>query len=800
MPDRAVGLHGPQASRSEIQLDILCELTEDLAGARSVADVLETARARLRQCPGVGSVRIWRTPDLGPAPSAREITEFAESRRTTFRGATAVVPLRAGDRILATAVVRFDPQAQTKDDSRFFDALGRQCGDALERLRDINERKRDEQERERLIHSLRRSESEAYQRLAEIEAMYATAPVGLCVVDDQLRFVRVNRRLAEMNGLPPEAHIGRTVRDVVPEIADIVEAPLRHLLETGEPRFDVEITGTTPAAPGAVRTWNVNWTPFKDEQGAVIGISASADDITERKRVEEALRRSEEKLSLVIEATEFGMFDFEPQTGKMEWSALARRNFGVSPDTPVTYKTFLRGLHPDDRERVEHIVREALRPESGGKYWAEYRTIGVEDGKERNIAAWGRVYFDTRGRAVRFIGVSREVTETKRMEEQYRQTQKLESIGLLAAGVAHDFNNLLASIMGNASLLLEELPPQSIPMAAAIVHASERAAELTRQLLAYAGKGRFVLQEIDLSTSVRTMTELLHASIPRKVALEEHLAPGLPPLEADPGQIQQIVMNLVLNAAEAIPENQPGKVSIRTRAEHVRPARALIDELTQAALAPGEYVCLEVRDTGRGMDAATRAHIFEPFFSTKFTGRGLGLPALAGIVRSHRGAVRVVTAPGEGSTFRVYLPASRLAPAGPTAPKATRGEAGGTVLVVDDEPIVLSFVRTALRRGGYRVFTASSGRQALEAIERRHGSIDLVLLDLVMPKMGGEEVADILARTHPQIKVMLMSGYSEMEAERVFGGRPIASFLQKPFTAGILLERLNEALKGATGH
>lgn len=665
-------------------------------------------------------------------------------------------------------------------------------------FRDITARKLADREREVLLEAARASEAQARSRLAEIEAIYESAPVGLCVFDKDVRYRRINRRLAGMNGLSPEAHIGRRPGELLPQaIGSAVEAALREVVETGEPRWNLEIAGTTPAAPGVMRYWNENWIPLKDEAGAVVGLSASAEEITSRKRMEEELRRSEAQLSLAMEATELGMFDFDPRSGRLEWSAETRRHFGVDPTVPVDFQTFLRGLHPEDRERVEGIVRGVLGPGSDGRYATEFRTVGIDDGKERWIAAWGRVSFDAEGRAVRFIGVTRDITERKHVEEQLRHAQKLESIGVLAGGVAHDFNNLLASIMGNASLLRDDVPPESAEMAAAIVHACERAAELTRQLLAYAGKGRYVLEQIDLSEAVRAVRELLHVSIPRKVTFLEDLDPALPAVEADPGQIHQVVLNLVINAAEAIPENAAGTVSVRTSVQTVEARDPVVDALSQKPLAPGAYVCLEVRDTGVGMDAATRARIFDPFFTTKFTGRGLGLPALAGVVRAHRGAVRVNSTPGRGTAFEVFLPA-----AGPhvngKAPRAAAGECGrGTVLVADDEPMVRSFVRAALERKGYRVLAAGNGEEAVGILEEHRGAVDLVLLDLVMPALGGEEVAAFLARTQPGVKVLLMSGYSEKEAERIFAGRPIAAFLQKPFAAARLAERVDEVLRAA---
>ncbi|MGC9970155.1 MAG: response regulator [Bryobacteraceae bacterium] len=385
-------------------------------------------------------------------------------------------------------------------------------------------------------------------------------------------------------------------------------------------------------------------------------------------------------------------------------------------------------------------------------------------------------------------------------EELLRQAQKMESIGLLAGGVAHDFNNLLTSIMGNASLLQDEVFEESRGQLDSILLATEKAADLTRQLLAYAGKGRLVVENLNLSRIVRDMTDLLRASIPKKVTLKLALKPDLPGVEEDRGQLQQIVMNLVINGAEAIGADQTGTVTITTGAQEVSETERISDEVTGRSLAPGSYVCIEVADTGCGMDNETRRKIFDPFFTTKFMGRGLGLAAVAGIIRAHSGAIQLDTAPGKGATFRAFLPAG----APPDAPRQSgrqpdlRGTE--TVLLVDDEAMVREVSRSALERYGYRVLVTNNGREAIRIFEEHAEEIGLVLVDLMMPEMGGDEAVSVLKSKCPGLRVIVMSGYSESEVLKMFAGKGVSGFLQKPFTATRLAEEVKAVLTNVAGN
>ncbi len=382
-------------------------------------------------------------------------------------------------------------------------------------------------------------------------------------------------------------------------------------------------------------------------------------------------------------------------------------------------------------------------------------------------------------------------------EERLRQAQKMESIGLLAGGIAHDFNNLLATILGNASLLREELPEESWEKLEAVIQATEKAADLTRQLLAYAGKGRFLIEQLDFGRIVRAMRELLRASIPKKVKLRLALESGLPGVEADRGQLQQIVMNLVINAAEAIGPNQTGTVTIAAKRQEVSDTGLITDEITRSPLAPGRYVCLEVMDTGCGIDPESRARIFDPFFTTKFMGRGLGLAAVAGIVQAHRGGIQLETAPGRGSTFRVFLPAGVSPPAPVRSGRKMDLRGSGTVLLVEDEARVRQFARAALERYGYDVIEARNGREAVRLFRQHAERIAVVLLDLLMPVVGGDEAIGLLKSQRAEVRVIVMSGYSESEAREMFAGKGATGFLQKPFTAVRLAEELKLVLADA---
>jgi len=386
--------------------------------------------------------------------------------------------------------------------------------------------------------------------------------------------------------------------------------------------------------------------------------------------------------------------------------------------------------------------------------------------------------------------------ERKTLEAQMQHTQKLESLGILAGGIAHDFNNLLVSILGNAGLALMELAPESRarPTVQNIQAAALRTAELTKQLLAYSGKGKFLIQPLNLSLLVEEMAHLLKLSISKKAVVRTRLASNLPAIEADAAQIQQVVMNLMLNASDALGGNI-GDIVVSTGvidADRAYLSETFLDE----HLPEGRYVYLEVSDTGCGMDKETRSRIFDPFFTTKFTGRGLGLAAVLGIVRSHRGAIRLYSEPGQGTAFKVLFASSeQAAPAlehNPEGVEVWRGT--GTVLIVDDEECVRSVACKTLETVGFTVMTAENGRAGVQMFRTHADEIKAVLLDMTMPDMSGEEVFRAIRTVRPEVRVILSSGYNEQETISLFQGKGLAGFIQKPYQPMKLIEKVREIL------
>lgn len=394
--------------------------------------------------------------------------------------------------------------------------------------------------------------------------------------------------------------------------------------------------------------------------------------------------------------------------------------------------------------------------------------------------------------------IARDVSRQKQAEEQQRQwelqmqqTQKLESLGLLAGGVAHDFNNLLTAILGFADLALLTLPPAS-PARDNIEHvieAAHRAAELTGQMLAYSGRGKFEVQCLSLTDSIRGMIDLLKVSLSKKALLHLECADDATWIEADAGQLRQVLMNLIINASDAIGDHE-GVIAIRTGLL-IWEGGQLPDSYPATHLPAGQFAVCEVTDTGCGMTAETRAKIFDPFFTTKRTGRGLGLAAVLGIVRAHRGAVQVTSEPSRGSTFRVLFPAcpAPAVPAETTKPSLPRG-GRGTVLVVDDEDFVRSLAQRILEELGFEVLTAGDGREGIRVCREHREEISAVLLDLTMPGLDGSETLRELRLIRSDLPVLLCSGYGEGEVTERLAGQTFTGFVSKPYS----LEQLSQAM------
>jgi len=460
------------------------------------------------------------------------------------------------------------------------------------------------------------------------------------------------------------------------------------------------------------------------------------------------------------------------------------------PETRELVGTRLADLHdaadPGNREQVGTFIRSGYRLSD-----SETRER-TRDGRPR-VFLNNVVGFVEDGHLVRVWGTQRDVSDQRHLEEQFRQSQKMEAVGQLAGGIAHDFNNLLTAILGNSQLLLRDLPPGDAKRGDVeeIRKASERAASLTRQLLAYSRRQMLQPEVLDLNVVVADMDRMLRRLIGEHIALVAVLAPDLGRVRADPNQIEQVIVNLAVNARDAMPNG--GNLTVET-------ANVDLDEtFTQAHLGAvaGPYAMFAVTDTGAGMDATVRAHLFEPFFTTKEVGKGtgLGLATVYGIVKQSDGYISVYSEPGRGSSFKVYLPRIEApAAAAAAAPKTGAARGSETILVVEDEPAVLTLSRRALEAQGYVVLAAADGTDALRVVERHGGTIHLLLTDVVMPGFSGRELADQLAARRPGVRVLYMSGYPGDAVVQHGTLPPGSAFLQKPFSPDGLARKVRDVL------
>lgn len=524
-------------------------------------------------------------------------------------------------------------------------------------------------------------------------------------------------------------------------------------------------------------------------------------DVTQERLAQECLQRSELKYRIVSENTYNWEFWIGPDGEVRYCSPSSERISGYPPEAfehdPALFRSI---IHPEDRLLWDD--HEGRVCETRGCDAIECRIV-LPDGTVRWVAHHCHAVFDADGRYWGTRGCTRDITEEKsvqqekvRFEERLRQGEKLETIGTLAAGVAHDFNNLLMIIMGNAELLTLDMSPDSSGLhhVAEIVEAARGGAELTRQLLAFGRKQPVQLRSVDLNRAVGNMQKMLRRLLPEDIRIELLLADRMDLIQADVNQIEQVVMNLCVNARDAMPEG--GTLTILTRTIDGE----MTMDLPEASVC-GQWVCLSVRDTGCGMDEETRKRIFEPFFTTKQKGKGtgLGLSTVYGIVRQHGGWIDVHSTPGAGSRFDVYFPKSEL----PTQAEKPRAEkntpvsnpAGGKVLVVEDNPSIRSVVCDVLKRNGYDVREATDGLNALQVLSEWGQPIDLLITDMVMPAMGGKALALKLREQMPKLKVLFMSGYTEERLPEMGKIQSGEAFILKPFPVERLMKAVRELMQ-----
>ena len=532
--------------------------------------------------------------------------------------------------------------------------------------------------------------------------------------------------------------------------------------------------------------------PFTQFAGEAL--AAVADGIAvgiERKRADEALRRSEDRFREMAEHIKEAFFDVDLATGTAlyvspTWAEIWGRPLAEGYD-PATW---FQAIHPDDRGPMAASQEAVKRGESSTGVFRVVRP----DGTIRWVRGRSFPVRDATGRVRRLVGVSEDITEVRATEDQLRQAQKMEAVGRLAGGVAHDFNNLLTAMLGSADLVLETLAPGAPERddVKEIRKAALRAGELTRQLLAFSRQQVLAPRVLDLNALVTDMEKLLRRLIGEDVELRTALAPDLGAVKADPGQIEQVIANLVVNARDAMPAG--GRLTIET-------ANAELDQLyseQHVPVQPGSYVLLAVSDSGTGMDAQTKSHIFEPFFTTKEKGKGtgLGLATVYGVVKQSGGYIWVYSEPGQGTAFKIYLPRVTETPDATrrrSTPAAPRG-GSETVLLVEDDEMVRELTRRMLSKRGYAVLAAADGGAALRQLESHRGSVDLLVTDVVMPGMSGREVAQRLLALRPGLKVLYLSGYTDDAIVRHGMLEPGIAFLQKPFSGDALARKVRDVL------
>jgi PAS domain S-box-containing protein len=506
-----------------------------------------------------------------------------------------------------------------------------------------------------------------------------------------------------------------------------------------------------------------------------------------------AVEESERKYRTLAEAIPQIVWSAQHPSGEIDYVNERWSRMTGFADTAALGYGWMDLLHEEDRPLIAEKWRSSRARRV--QFEAECRLRSLDGTYRWNLIR--AVPVTKTGQTLTWLGTCTDLEEQKRAEQLLGQKQKLEGIGLLAGGIAHDFNNLLVGIIGAVSLTLDLLPREheSRPMLELALNSGERAAHLVRQMLAYAGKGRFLVEKVDLSELVQKTWDLVRTSVPGSIEVQFLTRPGLPPLVADASQIEQIVMNLLMNAAEAISSGQSGRIIVRTDMEQIEvPLPNMASDLE-----PGQYLLLEVHDNGCGMDEATQARIFDPFFTTKFTGRGLGLAAVQGIVRNNGGAILVESAPNQGTTFRILLRPGTPAAMAPNVVEIDEGRPAQAahILVVDDEQLVLTVARAALERAGCQVTLASSGPEAIEFLRSSEEGYSLIVLDLSMPGMSGIETLAELRALNPAVPILLASGYSEAEMRQRAEGLTVSGFVQKPFTSKNLREKILSHLRSS---
>jgi len=625
----------------------------------------------------------------------------------------------------------------------------------------------------------------------QLDCFFTAAPAGLAILDRELCYRQLNETLALMNGRSVAEHLGKPVREVLPAIAPTLEPLLGRILETGEPALNIEVTGETPAQPGITRFWRASYFPLASD-----GIGAIVVEDTARRHAERALRRSGADYRAIVEQATYGIYRSSLEGRFLKVNPALVAMLGYDNEAQVLALDLGRDVYVDAAQRARNIeLARTLERISGVQVQWKRR-----DGHHITVRLSGRAVRSEGGGDLKgFEMMAEDVTEQRTLERALQQAQKMETIGRLTSGIAHDFNNLLTVILAQGNLMAKALPdatPEVRRDLQELTDAARRGAELVHRLLGFSRHETLDLRPLSVPEWIREELHTLRRLLPATIEIRCDTEPAAGVVEADSGALEQILLNLATNARDAMSDGGTLHLDVRrTRLDaEDRPLHAWVQ--------PGVYVCLSVSDTGAGMDRQTQARVFEPFFTTKpaGVGTGLGMAMVYGLVKQHHGFVHLYSEVGQGTTVKVYLPLGheQALPAGPAGEEELLPGGSDAILLVEDDPHLRAVAQRLFEKVGYRVFAAGDGQEGLAAYRARKAGVDLVITDMVMPKISGMQLYETIRGAEPpdkRVKVLFTSGYPAADFRQSLAGDPDVAFVTKPWTASELLGQIRQLLE-----